>query len=289
MTAELATMRRGKGASGSSRAAVAAAAAQPSAAHSTVVLEQSAVSLEESDTDEDDDSDARGDDSESGDEDEVEEAGFISWIKMEWGDSIAFLDSSVMILVVIIDLAVYPTIFASYFSDMISIEESLGYWQLYAASAFVIALGTALTLAGVRTVGSASQVLQLGVLLPLVCFVLVGFSVPTLDTSVWLRTSTEGREWRVGDYVSVIVWSMCSFEYSAFLAKDLRNSRRQFPLVLIAAIVLMLLTYLLPILVLQANWQKPSTASIVEGAVSGNLFKLKKKTNTLFVFYLYFA
>lgn len=111
-------------------------------------------------------------------------------------------------------------------------------------------------------IGHASKLFAVLALLPFCIFFVSGFFSSSFDPSIWFVTTKD--EWDLPLYLSVLVWCTCGYEYSGFLAADVSNPRRTFPLVMVFSVVLMIATYLLPIAMAMANTSDLS--ELTEGA-----------------------
>lgn len=187
--------------------------------------------------------------------------GFLHWMKRGFGDFVSYLDGWMMVIVVIIDQALYPIIFVSYF-EKTGVWE-LTYWTRYAVCIVYIFICLLVNLTGVKNVGNASKIFSLVTLLPFAVFVGAGLFSPKLDWSVLWHT--EGSWEYASLYLSVLIWATCGYEYSGFLAGDVKNPKRDFPLVMISSVFLMVLTYLLPIGIGMATWPLERHTDIQEG------------------------
>jgi amino acid transporter len=170
------------------------------------------------------------------------DSGFLCWGRRAWPPFIVFLDGWIMILIIIFDQALYPIIFVAYVQDLIP----MNWWQQYLVNLVYIAVCCIINLMGAKTMGTAAKIFTILALLPFVFFVFAGFGSSQFDPEHWFKTSN-GQEWNLGLYLSVLVWATCGFEYSGFLAGDVENPRRTFPVTMFIAVVLMVSTYAFPI------------------------------------------
>jgi len=187
--------------------------------------------------------------------------GFLYWMRRAWGDFVSYLDGWMMVIVVILDQALYPIIFVSYFDKTKLLE--LTFWTKYAICIVYIFICMLLNLLGVKWVGNASKVFSVVSLLPFAVFVGAGLFSEKLNFNALL--DREGHWEEASLYLSVLIWCTCGYEYSGFLAGDVKNPKRDFPLVMILSVFLMLLTYLLPISVGIATFPSEERGNIEEG------------------------
>ncbi|KAL6063441.1 proline dehydrogenase [Balamuthia mandrillaris] len=171
------------------------------------------------------------------------EHGFLLWTKEAWGPFLSFIDGFILVVVVVIDQALYPVIFISYLSSITDFEG----WEEYVISIGYIGFALLLNLLGAASVGNSSSILTMITLVPFGIFVVLGYSSDSFDFSRLLATSRDdGKPWDLALYLSVLVWATCGFEYSGFLAGDVKNPKRTFPMAMFGTVILMLLTYLMP-------------------------------------------
>jgi amino acid transporter len=124
-----------------------------------------------------------------------------------------------------------------------------------------IILSVVVNIFGLGSVANSSSVLTFITILPFVVFVGTGLSVPTFNPQIWI--STQG-EWKIGEYLSVLLWATCGFEFAGFLAGDVQKPKKTFPLAMALTILLMSVTYLFPIAVGLAIADTPE--EFVDGA-----------------------
>lgn len=111
--------------------------------------------------------------------------------------------------------ALYPVIFTDYAGTLFSASQ----WELYGLAVAFVMLGCIINLAGVKAVGVGSQILTLATLLPFVVFVITGFACGKFDVTKTVSTQFEEPDYAL--FFSVLLWAMCGYEYSGFLASKL--------------------------------------------------------------------
>lgn len=168
-------------------------------------------------------------------------SGFILWGRQAWGPIIPFVDGWIMMVVAIVDQALYPLIFVDYLKEVVSLNA----WQAYLVCVVYIGLACFLNVLGPKIIDKTSQFFSLSSLFPFVLFIILAlfsshFSFATL-------VDTSDRKSDVGLYLSVLIWATCGYEYSGFLAGNVKDPKRTYPLAMVLSVVLMLVTYLFPI------------------------------------------
>lgn len=147
-----------------------------------------------------------------------DQSGFIMWIKRGWGDFYAHLDTLLVNIIMILDLALYPGIFLSYLQSLINEfrPNALQGWKGYPVNVLFVLIGGGINLIGLKAVGNSAKVLTLMTLIPFALFVAFGFASKEFEGSRIGSTHHVAPDYP--QYFSVLLWSMCGYEYSGFLA-----------------------------------------------------------------------
>lgn len=147
-----------------------------------------------------------------------DQSGFIMWIKRGWGDFYAHLDTVLVNIVMVLDLALYPGIFLSYLQALLKEfnSKALDGWKGYPLNILFVLIGGLINLVGLKAVGNSAKILTLLTLAPFVLFVIFGFASKEFQAS--RLGSTKHAEPDYSLYFSTLIWSMCGYEYSGFLA-----------------------------------------------------------------------
>lgn len=148
----------------------------------------------------------------------TDQSGFIMWIKRGWGDFFAHLDTILVNIIMVLDLALYPGIFLTYLQALVNEFKmgALAGWRGYPINVVFVLIGGGINLIGLKAVGNSAKVLTLLTLLPFVLFVILGFASKEFEGS--RLGSTHHPEPDYPLYFSVLLWSMCGYEYSGFFA-----------------------------------------------------------------------
>ena len=134
-----------------------------------------------------------------------------------------------------------PVMFADYLREFHPVLRLDGAPR-YALSATMLGAVTALNVAGVDCVANISTLFTLLVISPFVALVLWG--VPSLDTSAWLVGPTSaawlaaGKRLRPGTFLSVLLWNTSGYDSVGALAAEVADPGRNFPVAMVASIVL---------------------------------------------------
>lgn len=148
----------------------------------------------------------------------TDQSGFIMWIKRGWGDFYAHLDTLLVNIIMVLDLALYPGIFLTYLQALVHEFKAgvLSGWKGYPVNVLFVLTGGAINIIGLKAVGNSAKILTILTLLPFVLFVILGFASKEFDGSRLASTKHPDPDYPL--YFSVLLWSMCGYEYSGFLA-----------------------------------------------------------------------
>ena len=170
------------------------------------------------------------------------EGGYYAWVRRGMGNFWGFQEAWLSLAASIFDMAIYPTLFVFYLRQM-SPWFGVGNHGIY-AGLFVIVTCAALNLAGIRVVGMTSLWLffllsapfaLVVVLAPFKAGALVGPNAAPAVTELGL----------IGG-VLVAMWNCMGWDNASTIAQEVERPQRTYPRAMIAAVVLVALTYVLP-------------------------------------------
>jgi amino acid transporter len=171
------------------------------------------------------------------------EGGFYLWVKQGLGPFAGFVEAYLTLLFTIADSALYPVLFATYWS-------SLG--AVGTASRLILGVGLIwgcglLNLAGVRTVGRTSVGFTAALLTPFAAMVVIG--LPRL--LYWQPPSQPliGQPFlgALGGGLLVVMWNFGGWENLSIAAGEIDVPRRNYLRAIKVAITMVVLGYLLPL------------------------------------------
>ncbi len=196
-----------------------------------------------------------------------EAGGYYAWVRRALGPFWGFQEAWLSLTASIFDMAIYPTLFTYYLA------------RLYPAvgqganptivGGLVLAVCTALNVRGARTVGMSSFAFSLALLSP---FVLVCLGASILP-AVPARDAAIGSLDLLGG-VLVAMWNYMGWDNASTLAGEVERPERTYPLAMMAAMGLVALTYVLPIVavghlgIAASEWTTGSWAGVAR-AVGG--------------------
>src|SRR5690242_3907014 len=171
-----------------------------------------------------------------------EEGGYYAWVRRGLGNFWGFQEAWLSLTASIFDMAIYPTLFVFYLKQM-SPWFGLGNHGIY-AGLFVVATCTAMNLAGIRVVGITSLWLFFLLSAPFaLVVVLAPFKTGALADSQGAPAITGLG--LVGG-VLVAMWNYMGWDNASTIAQEVERPQRTYPRAMIATVILVALSYVLP-------------------------------------------
>jgi amino acid transporter len=182
------------------------------------------------------------------------EGGYYAWVKKGLGSFWGFQEGWWSWLSSFVDMAIYPVLFASYLSALLStqfgvraLDDPLAQWLV----GLVVIWGFAyLNVRGVRLVGHSSILFGVLVLAPFTALVLAGIQrflqapAPFWQPVVPPETSLLGA---FGAGLFVVMWNYQGWDSVSPVNGEVEHPRRTAPLAMWLALPLVILAYLLPV------------------------------------------
>jgi amino acid transporter len=173
-----------------------------------------------------------------------EEGGYYAWVRRGLGNFWGFQEAWLSLAASIFDMAIYPTLFVFYLkqcSPWFGTES-----HAIAAGLFVVVCCAALNISGVRVVGITSLWLFFSLSAPFAFFVVLApFKAGAIADPHVAPTSTGLG--LVGG-VLVAMWNYMGWDNASTIAQEVERPQRTYPRAMIAAVVLVSMTYVLPFL-----------------------------------------
>jgi amino acid transporter len=170
------------------------------------------------------------------------EGGYYAWVRRGLGNFWGFQEAWLSLAASIFDMAIYPTLFVFYLKQMAP-WFGQGYHGIW-AGLFVVAASAGLNLAGIRVVGITSLWLFFLLSLP---FALVVFMTPMrLAAFAAPAAVAQGTGLGLLGGVLVAMWNYMGWDNASTIAQEVERPQRTYPKAMIAAVVLVSLTYVLP-------------------------------------------
>jgi len=173
-----------------------------------------------------------------------DDSGFVGWVSEAFGHFWGFQVGWWSWLSGVADNALYPVLFLDYLQGW-SHSQLTGEWRAFAVLSISISL-TFLNWRGLNLVGKLALVLCVFSLAPFVVMILIGLpqAVPSR-----LLTTVPWAEVKWGRYLNVMFWNLNYWDSVSTLAAEVESPRTTLPRALGIAVVLVVFTYLTPLLV----------------------------------------
>ena len=171
-----------------------------------------------------------------------QEGGYYAWVRRGLGNFWGFQEAWLSLAASIFDMAIYPTLFVFYLKQM-SPWFGIGNHGIY-AGLFVVITCAGLNLAGIRVVGITS--LWLFFLLSLPFAIIVFLSPMKAGALAEPHAATATVSMGLLGAVLVGMWNYMGWDNASTIAQEVERPQRTYPKAMIAAVILVSLTYILP-------------------------------------------
>jgi amino acid transporter len=200
------------------------------------------------------------------------EGGYYAWVRRGLGNFWGFQEAWLSLAASIFDMAIYPTLFVIYLKQFAP-WFAVGNRGAFAAL-FVVVTCAVLNLAGVRVVGITSLWLFFLLSAPFGLVVaLAPFRTGMFADAHVVASSSAGPELGLVGAVLVAMWNYMGWDNASTIAQEVEKPQRTYPKAMIAAVILVSLTYIVPFLAVYFGGV-PASAFNGEGswaAVAGKL------------------
>ena len=172
-----------------------------------------------------------------------QEGGYYAWVRRGLGNFWGFQEAWLSLAASIFDMAIYPTLFVFYLQRMAP-WFGVGNHAIY-AGLFVVVTCAALNIAGIRVVGITSLWLFFLLSAPFALIVVLApFRMGSLGEAHAAAPAATGLGLLGG--VLVAMWNYMGWDNASTIAQEVERPQRTYPKAMIAAVVLVSLTYVLP-------------------------------------------
>src|ERR1041384_5093852 len=206
-----------------------------------------------------------------------EEGGYYAWVRRGLGNFWGFQEAWLSLAASIFDMAIYPTLFVFYLKQIAPWFGEGNHGVL--AGLFVIAACTVLNVAGIRVVGITSLGLFFLLSLP---FALVVLMTPLkLGALAEPHAAAAGTSLGLLGGVLVAMWNYMGWDNASTIAQEVERPQRTYPKAMIAAVVLVSLTYTLPFAAVYftgipaASFGEDGSWATIGGLVGGKILGLE--------------
>jgi amino acid transporter len=171
------------------------------------------------------------------------EGGYYAWVRRGMGDFWGFQEAWLSLAASIFDMAIYPTLFVLYL-------ERLAPWVTVAHRGVLFGLAVvvtcvALNLAGIRLVGLTSLWLFILLSAPFALIVVLApFEVGAL---AHVRTAPVTSTVGLLGGTLICMWNYMGWDNASTIATGVERPQRTYPLAMLSAVVLIALSYILPV------------------------------------------
>lgn len=173
-----------------------------------------------------------------------EEGGYYAWVRRGMGDFWGFQEAWLSFTGSIFDMAIYPTLFFAY---LVRLAPWFGAGQRPLMVAFgVVGVCLLLNLAGVRSVGVSCLWLLLLLSAPFACIVF--FAPFKIGALAGAHTSPVTSTFGLIGGTLVAMWNYMGWDNASTIAREVENPQRTYPRALLGAVLLISLSYILPVL-----------------------------------------
>jgi len=202
------------------------------------------------------------------------EGGYYAWVRRGLGNFWGFQEAWISLAASIFDMAIYPTLFVFYLKQIAPWFGEGNHGVL--AGLFVVAACTVLNLAGIRVVGITSLWLFFLLSFPFAMVVIMtplkagAFAAPHLAAT--------GTGLGLLGGVLVAMWNYMGWDNASTIAQEVERPQRTYPKAMIAAVILVSLTYVLPFVAIYftgipaARFAEDGSWASIGGLLGGKLF-----------------
>jgi amino acid transporter len=171
-----------------------------------------------------------------------EEGGYYAWVRRGLGNFWGFQEAWLSLAASIFDMAIYPTLFVFYLKQMAPWFGQDSHAML--AGLFVVVTCAALNLAGIRVVGITS--LWLFFLLSLPFGLIVLLAPLKAGALAEPHAASAGVSMGLLGAVLVAMWNYMGWDNASTIAQEVERPQKTYPRAMIAAVILVSITYVLP-------------------------------------------
>jgi amino acid transporter len=201
------------------------------------------------------------------------EGGYYAWVRRGLGNFWGFQEAWLSLAASIFDMAIYPTLFVFYLKQFSTWFGTPSHGIL--AGLFVVVSCAVLNLAGIRVVGITSLWLFFCLSAPFAVIVaLAPFKAGTL-TDAHAAPAAAGLGLVGG--VLVAMWNYMGWDNASTIAQEVERPQKTYPRAMIAAVILVSLTYVVPFLAVYftgipaSTFAEDGSWATVAGLVGGKI------------------
>jgi amino acid transporter len=204
------------------------------------------------------------------------EGGYYAWVRRGLGNFWGFQEAWLSLAASIFDMAIYPTLFGFYLKQMSPWFGQDNHAIL--AGLFVVITCTALNLAGIRVVGLTSLWLFFLLSAPFaVIVVMAPFKMGAMTVGAAPATTSLGL---LGG-ILVAMWNYMGWDNASTIAQEVERPQRTYPRAMIATVLLVSLSYVLPFFsvyltgIPSSSFAADGSWASIAGQLGGRIFGLE--------------
>jgi amino acid transporter len=201
------------------------------------------------------------------------EGGYYAWVRRGLGNFWGFQEAWLSLAASIFDMAIYPTLFVFYLKQFSPWFGTAGHEIL--AGLFVVIGCAALNIAGIRVVGITSLWLFFCLSAPFAAIVMLApFRAGGL---VGAHTGSTGASLGLIGGVLVAMWNYMGWDNASTIAQEVERPQRTYPRAMVAAVVLVALTYIAPFLsvyftgIPASTFNEDGSWAVIAGLIGGKV------------------
>src|SRR5262249_51580244 len=208
------------------------------------------------------------------------EGGYYAWVRRGLGNFWGFQEAWLSLAASIFDMAIYPTLFVFYlkqFSPWFGTPS-----HAIAAGLFVVISCAILNVSGIRVVGITSLWLFFCLSAPFALVVLLSpLKAGALASAVPVSAASEGTGLGLLGGVLVAMWNYMGWDNASTIAQEVERPQRTYPRAMIAAVVLVSLTYVLPFIAVYftgvpaLTFGEDGSWAAIGGMIGGRIFAIE--------------
>jgi amino acid transporter len=170
------------------------------------------------------------------------EGGYYAWVRRAMGNFWGFQEAWLSLVASIFDMAIYPTLFVAYLTRMFPWFQENHRGLLVALGVVVVCAG--LNIAGVKVVSTTSLWLFFALSAPFaVVFLIAPFKIGALANAV-TKPTTSNVDILGG--LLICMWNYMGWDNASTIATEVERPQLTYPRAMLAAVVIVALTYVLP-------------------------------------------
>jgi len=203
------------------------------------------------------------------------EGGYYAWVRRALGNFWGFQEAWLSLVASIFDMAIYPTLFVAYLTRMFPWFQQ-GYRGWMVGLSVVIACAI-LNMAGVKVVSTTSLWLFFALSAPFVAIVVLApFKLGALANAVTKPTTSTVD---ILGGLLICMWNYMGWDNASTIATEVERPQRTYPRAMLAAVVIVALSYVLPVAAMWMTglaptaWETGSWADIA-GLLGGPLLRI---------------